>query len=465
MADQPQPRRARRSGGRGDPVRGGHGLGGHLDDLGERPPPELHAEVDGLDDATRRAGGGRGLVRRGRQQHAVVRRHTGSARPVLREGGRRGRGHRALQQLRQRRVPGFDPPVEDAGAELRRRPGQRLRRLLGVDASLDRDPGRVGRIRRGGLRAGARSPRLIDGGRVVAIAKGQPDEGVRSRLSAFLFRHPRLKLGLSLGAPLTWLLVVYIGSLLFLLANAFWSLDVLTSQIVRGFSFDNFQTLWENDVYRTITIRTMGIAAAVTITDIVLSFPLAYYAARLATPRVRNALLVAVVLPLWANYLVRVFAWKIMLTPNGFVNWLAELTGLGHLQLGNSNWAVWLTFVYLWLPFTLLPIYAALERVPASYLEASSDLGAKGWRTFRSVLFPLILPGIAAGSIFAFSLTLGDYITPELVGTTQFIGNVIYDNVGVAGNTPLAAAFALVPIAIMAVYLLGAKRAGAFEAL
>jgi putative spermidine/putrescine transport system permease protein len=300
---------------------------------------------------------------------------------------------------------------------------------------------------------------------VVAIAKGQPDEGVRTRLSAFLFRHPRLKLGLELGAPLTWLLVVYIGSLLFLLANAFWSLDVLTSQIVRGFSFDNFQTLWANDVYRTITIRTVGIAAAVTITDIVLSFPLAYYAARLATPRARNALLVAVILPLWANYLVRVFAWKIMLTPNGFVNWLAELTGLGHLQLGNSNWAVWLTFVYLWLPFTLLPIYAALERVPDSYLEASSDLGARGWRTFRSVMFPLILPGIAAGSIFAFSLTLGDYITPELVGTTQFIGNVIYDNVGVAGNTPLAAAFALVPIAIMAVYLLGAKRAGAFEAL
>jgi putative spermidine/putrescine transport system permease protein len=209
----------------------------------------------------------------------------------------------------------------------------------------------------------------------------------------------------------------------------------------------------------------VGIAAAVTITDIVLSFPLAYYAARLATPRVRNALLVAVVLPLWANYLVRVFAWKIMLTPNGFVNWLVELTGLGHLQLGNSNWAVWLTFVYLWLPFTLLPIYAALERVPGSFLEASSDLGAKGWTTFRSVMFPLILPGIAAGSIFAFSLTLGDYITPELVGNTQFIGNVIYDNVGVAGNTPLAAAFALVPIAIMAVYLLGAKRAGAFEAL
>jgi putative spermidine/putrescine transport system permease protein len=298
---------------------------------------------------------------------------------------------------------------------------------------------------------------------VAAITREEPN--ARSRASAFLFRHPRGKVGLTLGAPLTWFLVVYIGSLLFLLATAFWSLDVLTSEIVRGFSLDNFKTLWENEVYRTITIRTVGIAAGVTITDIALSFPLAYYAARLASPRARNAVLVAVILPLWANYLVRIFAWKIMLTPNGFINWLVELTGLGSLQLGRSNWAVWITFVYLWLPFTLLPIYAALERMPDSLLEASSDLGAKGWTTFRSVMFPLILPGIAAGSIFAFSLTLGDYITPEIVGNTQFIGNVIYDNVGVAGNIPLAAAFALVPIVIMAVYLLGAKRLGAFEAL
>jgi len=300
---------------------------------------------------------------------------------------------------------------------------------------------------------------------VAAIAGERPDEDARSRASAFLFRHPGGKIALTLGAPLTWFLVVYIGSLLFLLANAFWSLDVLTSQVVRGFSFDNFQTLWENGVYRTITLRTLGIAAAVTIADILLSFPLAYYAARLASPRARNAVLVAIVLPLWANYLVRIFAWKIMLTPNGFVNWLVELTGLGSLQLGRSNWAVWLTFVYLWLPFTLLPIYAALERLPSSLLEASSDLGAKDSTTFWSITFPLILPGIAAGSIFAFGLTLGDYITPEIVGNTQFIGNVIYDNVGVAGNTPLAAAFALVPIAIMAVYLIGAKRLGAFEAL
>jgi putative spermidine/putrescine transport system permease protein len=209
----------------------------------------------------------------------------------------------------------------------------------------------------------------------------------------------------------------------------------------------------------------MGIAAAVTVTDIALAFPLAYHAARFATPRMRNALLIAVVLPLWANYLVRVFAWRIILTPNGFLNWLAGSVGLGSLQLGRSNWAVWLTSVYLWLPFTLLPIYSALERIPESFLEASSDLGARGWFTFRRVVFPLILPGIVAGSIFSFSLTLGDYIVPELVGNTQFIGNVIYDNVGVAGNIPLAAAFAIVPIVVMAVYLLLAKRAGAFESL
>jgi putative spermidine/putrescine transport system permease protein len=261
------------------------------------------------------------------------------------------------------------------------------------------------------------------------------------------------------------MVVVYLGSLGLLLAFSFWRLDVFTSEIVHDWGFTSFRTLWEGEVYRNIVLRTVGIAAAVTVADIVLAFPLAYHAARIATPRMRNALLIAVVLPLWANYLVRVFAWRIILTPNGFLNWLAGSVGLGSLQLGRSNWAVWLTSVYLWLPFTLLPIYSALERVPESFLEASSDLGARGWFTFRRVVFPLILPGIVAGSIFSFSLTLGDYIVPELVGNTQFIGNVIYDNVGVAGNIPLAAAFALVPIVVMAVYLLLAKRAGAFESL
>jgi len=299
----------------------------------------------------------------------------------------------------------------------------------------------------------------------VASVTEATDGGAVRRLSAALYRHRVWKLLLTLGPPLAWMVVIYLGSLALLLASSFWRLDVFTTEIVHDWGFTNFQTLWDGEVYRNIVLRTVGIAAAVTVTDIILGFPLAYYAARLATPRMRNALLIAVVLPLWANYLVRVFAWRIILTPNGFLNWLAGSVGLGSLQLGRSNWAIWLTSVYLWLPFTLLPIYSALERVPASFLEASEDLGARGWFTFRRVVFPLILPGIVAGSIFSFSLTLGDYIVPELVGNTQFIGNVIYDNVGVAGNTPLAAAFALVPIVIMAIYLTLAKRAGAFEAL
>jgi putative spermidine/putrescine transport system permease protein len=299
----------------------------------------------------------------------------------------------------------------------------------------------------------------------VASVTGAADGGAVRRLSTALYRHKGGRLLLTLGPPLAWMLVIYLGSLALLLAFSFWRLDVFTSEIVHDWGLTSFRTLWEGEVYRTIALRTVGIAAAVTVTDIVLAFPLAYHAARLATPRMRNALLIAVVLPLWANYLVRVFAWRIILTPNGFLNWLAGSVGLGSLQLGRSNWAVWLTSVYLWLPFTLLPIYSALERIPESFLEASSDLGARGWFTFRRVVFPLILPGIVAGSIFSFSLTLGDYIVPELVGNTQFIGNVIYDNVGVAGNIPLAAAFALVPIVVMAVYLLLAKRAGAFESL
>jgi putative spermidine/putrescine transport system permease protein len=299
----------------------------------------------------------------------------------------------------------------------------------------------------------------------VASVTEAADGGTVRRLSSALYRHRGGRLLLTLGPPLAWMIVVYLGSLGLLLAFSFWRLDVFTSEIVHDWGLTSFRTLWEGEVYRTIALRTVGIAAAVTVTDIVLAFPLAYHAARIATPRMRNALLIAVVLPLWANYLVRVFAWRIILTPNGFLNWVAGSVGLGSLQLGRSNWAVWLTSVYLWLPFTLLPIYSALERIPESFLEASSDLGARGWFTFRRVVFPMVLPGIVAGSIFSFSLTLGDYIVPELVGNTQFIGNVIYDNVGVAGNIPLAAAFALVPIVVMAVYLLLAKRAGAFESL
>ena len=291
-----------------------------------------------------------------------------------------------------------------------------------------------------------------------------PSDGMRAHLSAFLFRHRLLKLAALLGAPAGWFVVIYLGTLFLLFATAFWHLDPFTGLVVKRFSLANFQTIAHDPVYRTIILRTLGIALAVTLTDIVLAFPLSYYAARQAPARARNAVLIAVVLPLWANYLVRIFAWRLILSPGGLLVWLFEKIGV-HWSIGYSNVAVWITFSYLWLPYVVLPMYAALERVPGSLLEASSDLGARGWKTFRSVVFPLIVPGIVAGSIFAFSLTLGDYIVVQLVGNSRFIGNVIYDNVGVASNVPFAAAFALMPVAIMSIYLFIAWRLGAFEAL
>jgi putative spermidine/putrescine transport system permease protein len=298
---------------------------------------------------------------------------------------------------------------------------------------------------------------------VASVTAERPASPLR-RVSAFLFRHPKVKLGVLLGSPLAWFIVIYLGALAVLFVNAFWRLDPFSGLIVREWGFTNFQTLITEPVYRTIAFRTLGIAVGVTLADILLAFPLAYYAARLASARSRNAILVAVVLPLWANYLVRIFAWRLILSTGGFLGWVTDKIGIP-LDIANSNWAIWITFVYLWLPFTLLPIYGALERVPTSYLEASSDLGGKGWMTFRRVVFPLIVPGIVAGSIFSFSLTLGDYIAPQLVGNTKFIGNAIYDSVGIANNIPFAAAFALVPVAIMAVYLFIAWRLKAFEAI
>jgi putative spermidine/putrescine transport system permease protein len=289
--------------------------------------------------------------------------------------------------------------------------------------------------------------------------------GLARRLSASLYRRPRAKLALLLGPPAAWMLVVYIGALLLLFLSAFWRVDPFTSAIQRRWGLENFRTLLEQGTYRTIALRTMGIAAAVTIADVILAFPLAYYAAKLASSREKALLLVLIVLPLWSSYLIRVFAWKLILQGNGLLNWTFQKIGLGGLQIGSSYWGIWLVFTYLWLPFVALPIYAALERVPHSYLEASSDLGARGFTTFRRVVWPLAFPGVVAGSIFSFSLTLGDYITPSLVGKTVFIGNVVYGAVGVANNVPFAAAYALVPVAIMAGYLFLARRLGAFEAL
>jgi putative spermidine/putrescine transport system permease protein len=285
------------------------------------------------------------------------------------------------------------------------------------------------------------------------------DQGVAS----FLWRRPRLQLSLLLAGPVGWLVIAYLGSLAVLFVAAFWRLDTFSGQVVQDYGLENFRTLVENDVYRSIVGRTVLIAAAVTVTDAVLAFPIAFYMAKVASPRVRALLVIAVVMPLWSSYLVKVYAWRIILAEDGILNW--ALDPLGASGPGFGNVATWLVFSYLWLPYMILPIYAGLERIPDSLLDASGDLGGGAGLTFRRVVLPLALPAVVAGSIFTFSLTLGDYITPQLVSSTQFIGNVVYTNVGVANNLPLAAAFATVPVMIMILYLLGARRLGAFESL
>jgi putative spermidine/putrescine transport system permease protein len=268
---------------------------------------------------------------------------------------------------------------------------------------------------------------------------------------------------LLLAGPLGWLVVAYLGSLAVLFIASLWQLDSFSGEIVQDPGLQNFEELIETPVYRSIVFRTVLIAALVTLTDALLALPIAFYMAKVATPRVRALLVVAVLMPLWASYLVKVYSWRIMLSNGGIVNWALDPFGLEGPGFGNV--ATWLVFSYLWLPFMILPIYAGLERIPNSLIDASGDLGGSAWMTFRRVIFPLALPALVAGSIFTFSLTLGDYITPTLVSSTQFIGNVVYANVGVANNLPLAAAFATVPVLIMVVYLLIARRMGAFESL
>jgi putative spermidine/putrescine transport system permease protein len=286
-------------------------------------------------------------------------------------------------------------------------------------------------------------------------------------VSAALFRRPWLRAGLLLSGPAAWFVFIYLGALFLLFLSALWSVDSFSGKIVHSWTLTNFETLFKVSAYRTIALRTIGIAAAVTVTDILLAVPFAFFAARIASKRLRAALFVAVLIPLWSSYLVRVFAWRLILAKDGILNWFLGKIGLGSLNIGYSNWAMWIVFSYIWLPFMILPVWAAIERVPDSFLEASADLGARGLRSFRLVLLPLILPGIVAGSIFTFSLTLGDFITPTLVGGagSTFIGNVVYQEVGISNNVPFAAAFATVPLVIMGIYLLVARRLGAFEAL
>ena len=290
---------------------------------------------------------------------------------------------------------------------------------------------------------------------------GPPRPSWARRASTYLYRRPRLQLGLLLAGPVGWLVVAYLGSLLVLFVASLWRLDPFTGKVVHDYGLQNFRTLLDEPVYRTITVRTIGIAAAVTVADAIIALPIAFYMAKVASARTRGLLIVAVLMPLWSSYLVKVYSWRTILAEQGMLNWALSPFGLHGPGFGMV--ATWLVFTYLWLPFMILPVYAGLERIPNSLVEASADLGAGAWRTFRRVVFPLALPGIVAGSIFTFALTLGDYITPQIVSSKQFIGNVVYANVGVANNLPLAAAFALVPVIVMIVYLLLAKRLGAFE--
>jgi putative spermidine/putrescine transport system permease protein len=289
----------------------------------------------------------------------------------------------------------------------------------------------------------------------------------RHRLGGALWRRDWLKALALLLPPTGAFLAVYVAALVALFVSAFWTVDSFTGLTIHHWTTANFRELWHGGTYHTVAVRTILIAAAVTVTDAIIAFPFAYFMARVATPRTRAVLFVLVLLPLWASYLARVYAWQLILSSDGLLNWTLHKVGLGSANLIYTNTAMWIVFSYIWLPFMILPVYAALERIPHSYIEASRDLGGKGARTLRSVILPLALPGIVAGSIFTFSLTLGDYITPVLVGGTssQFIGNVVYDAVNQSSNLPFAAAFAVVPLAVMGAYLLIARRLGAFEAL
>jgi len=291
-----------------------------------------------------------------------------------------------------------------------------------------------------------------------------PRRGLAHRISTWAYPRRRIQLGALLAAPLGWLVIAYLGALFILLLNAFWEKDAFTGQVEPfAWSLDAFVELFSNDVYRTIAIRTIGMAVLVTLTDALLAFPIAYYMARVASPRTRGLLVIAVLTPLWAAYLVKVYAWRTILQGNGFAEWLLGPLGFESTGLTEISYT-WLVLSYLWLPYMILPIYAGLERIPRSLLEASSDLGGRPLATFRRVILPLVFPAFVAGSIFTFSLTLGDYITPDLVSDAKFIGNVIYDNSSL-GNLPLAAAYSLLPILIMTIYLLVARRLGAFDSL
>src|SRR5438132_5108470 len=299
------------------------------------------------------------------------------------------------------------------------------------------------------------------------VRRPRPKGGGAVPFAASFWRLPWLRSLLLLTPPLAWFVVIYFASLALLMITAFLTTDPFTTQVVQVWNTSNFERILNEQVYHDIVGRTVLLAALVTLTDAVLAFPFAYYMARVASRRVQTLLFAAVLLPLWASYLARVYAWILILNHSGLLNWSLQSICLPPANIGYTNVAMWVVFSYIWLPFMIIPTYAALERVPESLLEASADLGARRWRTIRDIVLPLALPGVVAGSIFTFSLTLGDYITPVLVGGagSTFIGNVVYANIAIANNLPFAAALSTIPVALVAVCLFIAQRLGAFEAL
>jgi len=299
-----------------------------------------------------------------------------------------------------------------------------------------------------------------------------------TRISTYLYRNPRVVLFLLLGPPLIYMLLVYVGSLFSLLINSFYYLEDFTGLIVREFTLRTYARIFE-PANREIFLRTTVMAAAVTIVDALIAFPLAYYIAKFASPRLKTWLIIAVTIPLWSSYLVRVYAWKLILAKEGilswFINllhldgvlqWLLSIESIGGSSLALSPIGMFIVFAYIWLPYMIIPIQTALERVPDSLVEASSDLGAKPLQSFRNVILPLSFPGVVAGSIFTFSLTLGDFIVPLALGNSKFfIGQAVFSYQGTGGNVPLAAAMTMGPVVIMIVYLMIARRLGAFNAL
>jgi putative spermidine/putrescine transport system permease protein len=298
------------------------------------------------------------------------------------------------------------------------------------------------------------------------------------RASTYFYRRPRLSLFVTLALPLFWLVIVYLGSLLALVVQSFYGVDSFTGQVTNQLTLDNYRLLLQ-PANIDIIVRTVTMAALVTVAAVPLAYPLAYYMARYASPRMKMILYVLILLPLWSSYLVRVYAWKLILAQEGIVSWFAaqtgtsglldaflQIPGVGGTSLALSNFGIFIAFVYVWLPYMIIAIEAALERVPKSLLEASGDLGAKPGTTFRQVIWPLAFPGVVAGSIFTFALTLGDFVVPTVLGNSQyFIGQAVLTLQSTSGNLPLAAALTVVPMLIMGVYLWFAKRLGAFDAL